>query len=160
MCLSVYIGSNNPLTEPGNLCDGGLGLEPAEWTPKPLAGYTHVYLLGARHAGTLGCSCRLSESIDWEQDPPRPAQDPLAAVDDCPFDQLRRYVETALAGQPHAGLACDDNGGVEWELDEDDYDAVILTPNLIRPRAFLFNDGVGHWAVRRFTVIHDVEQSA
>lgn len=155
MCLSVYIGSNTPVTEPDSLCDGGLGLEPAAWTPKPLQGYAHVYALGARRAGALGCTCLLSESIDWMQDRPNPIPDPLADIADCPFAQLRLYLEAALHGQPCAGMTCDEEGGVPWEDSEDGYAPAVLTPSLIRPGAFLFHDGTGLWAVRRFTVIHD-----
>jgi hypothetical protein len=156
MCLSVYIGSNNPLTEPSDLCSGGLGLEAASWTPAPLKEYAHVYYLGARRgSGPLECTCLLAEYIDWEQDPPQTISDPLSDITDCPFVQLRRYVEAALVGQSHMEMVCDDAGGAEHPAPSEDYDSIVLTPSLIRAKSFLFADGVSTFAMRKFTVIHD-----
>ncbi|WP_419411503.1 hypothetical protein [Primorskyibacter sp. 2E107] len=97
----------------------------------------------------------MAESVDWTRDAPCPAPDPLADIPDCPFAQLRHYLEAALQGNPHAGMVCDEEGGLVHEASEEDYEPVIVTPSLIRPLALLFHDGIGPWAMRRFTVVHD-----
>lgn len=158
MCLSVYTGSNTPLTEPQDLCDGGLGLEPAKWHPAPLESYAHIYLLGARQTGgPLACTCLLSEHVDWSLDPPSIVSDPQTDGADDPFDQLKTYITLALDQPPHAGMVCDDFGGVEHDATAEDYEPVVLSPSLIRAGAMIFSDDISPFAMRRFSVVHDAQ---
>jgi hypothetical protein len=161
MCLAVYIGTTHPLriAKPSN---GGLGVEKAAWAPSPLSRMEHVYYAGRKvDAATLECSCLLHEYVVWSD----PRQPPVITSDDlypvvgpCPFDALRAYCEQVLDLNGEVIVACDDSGGLEQNVLDNDYDhAYLLVDDIRRGRLIFASSAAGDFPMRAFTVLRPGE---
>jgi hypothetical protein len=158
MCLSVYLGTTNPVTIP-NAVQGQLGVEKADWTPPPLqskSGHEFVYYLGAVNGGgkPLGCSCLLYEHITWTADGPMVVLDPTYPHDACPFEALRALCDEATLGGGLASIVCDDSAYLEQDCTVADYcTGGVVRLGLIARGSLLFSDAGGGFPWRVLQVI-------
>ena len=122
MCLSVYLGTSRPLLLHSPR-PGGLGVEPAAWSPPPLEGRQFIYYVGrsGEGAGPLECSCLLAEYVEWTDNGPIVEQDSLYSPRACAFAALRELCEEATREAGLATIVCDDSGGLEQVCSKDDY---------------------------------------
>ena len=67
MCISLYMGTEHHI-EPIPTAEGGLGIEPASWSPPPIKDYKHSFYLGQILSGEkLGCSCLIMDELEWTE---------------------------------------------------------------------------------------------
>jgi hypothetical protein len=70
----------------------------------------------------------------------------------CPFETLRSHVREACTfGE--AILVCDDTGGVACTSSADEYDAMVVEVDMIRPESHLFIDPVSLFPWRYFHIL-------
>lgn len=150
MCLSVYLGSNDPI-QIRNVRNGALGIELAEWTPPALSGFPFRYYLGQKSKGNdLGCSCLLAQHVEWNEHGPTVCLDQHYSEAQCPFEALRSYVAEAQESGRPVVLACDDSGGSPQHCTNEDYDHVIINREMITPTSYLFADPIASFPWRIF----------
>ena len=150
MCLSVYLGSHEPVAL-HSVRDGALGIEEAKWTPPPLSRLPYIYYLGMRgHGGELGCSCLLHQHVDWTDSGPVVCFDKEDSLEQCPFEALRSYVKSAQKTRKPVVLVCDDSGGVQQDCSDNDYDHMIISADMINAKNFLFVDPIACFPWRVF----------
>ena len=140
MCLSVYLGSHEPI-EIRKVQHGTLGIEAAKWAPPALSSFPFRYYLGRQGEGDeLECSCLLAQHIDWNEHGPSVCLDELYSEEQCPFGALRDYVADAQKTAKPVVVACDDSGGSPQECSNEDYDHLVVSVEMIAPTSFLFAD--------------------
>ncbi|MDA8587241.1 hypothetical protein N9L47_13430 [Rhodobacteraceae bacterium] len=153
MCLSVYLGSHKALL---SQCvdKGALGIEKAKWTPPALSGFPFTYYLGRNGEGDeLECSCLLAQHVEWGERGPNVCLDDLfSKAPSCPFKELRGYVETAQQTGSPVTLVCDDTGGSPQECSDQDYEHLVISPEMIGPTSYLFADPMASFPWRVFYV--------
>jgi hypothetical protein len=141
MCIAVYLGSHKPLKIPDVFPNGSLGIEPASWTPAPLANYSNIYYIGGKgEKQKLECSCMLVEHIVWYADGVKYENDELyPETGECPFETLRRYVNQVMDPLKPPSLVCDDSGGVFQTSHSDEYEDLFTTPSRITKGSLMFS---------------------
>jgi hypothetical protein len=141
MCLNVYLGCYKPL-HARSISEGSLGFEKAKWSPPALAKLPFRYYMGNKGSSSdLECSCPLAQHVEWTENGPSVSFDsqyPRGHV--CPFEVLRGYVNEAQQSGKPVVLVCDDSGGCPQECDDDDYEQLIISSEMITPDNFLFAD--------------------
>lgn len=158
MCLSVYLGTNTPLETSSEVAPGGLGIEPASWTPPPLKrNHQFTYYLGRKGEGAkLECSCVLAEHVSWTETGPIVSVDDLYPEDGpCPFETLKAYCASATESGGFATIVCDDSGGQEQDCSEDDYctGGLVRLEHIARGH-LLFADASGGFPWRVMHVVN------
>lgn len=154
MCLSVYLGTSQPLAIPSS-GPGRLGIEHASWTPPPLKRSGFVYYLGrtSAEAKPLECSCLLSEHVEWTETGPIVQQNDLYEPEACAFDALRAICDLATQDCGMATLVCDDSGGLEQTCSEDDYCSGLVRLASISRGNLLFAGASGEFPWRALHVV-------
>ena len=155
MCLSVYLGVNEPILVSDIVRLGCLGIEGASWKPPTLENRKHVYFLGRKGEGKeLECSCLLQEYVTWTETEAKVEMDDLYPDNGpCPFITLSKLCETALKTSTSCAIACDDSNGLEQKCEKSDYHDLFLTPSMIKRGNLIFS---GHDVpYRHYTVISD-----
>lgn len=153
MCLSVYLGSHEPL-QTRRVQIGALGIEQANWAPPALSNFPFRYYLGRRgEDGELGCSCLLAQHVEWDEHGPSVCLDELYSEEQCPFRALRGYVSDAQRSAKPVVIACDDSAGLPMDCSDDDYDHFVVSVEMIKPSSYLFADPVASfpWRVMYLT---------
>lgn len=148
MCLSVYLGSHEPI-QIRRVQEGSLGIEAAKRTPPALSSFPFRYYLGRQGDGDeLECSCLLAQHVVWNERGPTVCLDELYSEAACPFNDLRGYVSAAQRTAKPVVLACDDAGGSALESSDEDYDHLVISVEMIAPTSFLFADPLGFYPSR------------
>ncbi|WP_131821846.1 hypothetical protein [Salipiger marinus] len=138
MCLSVYLGSHEPI-QLRRVQKGSLGIEAAKWTPPALSSFPFRYYLGRQgDDDELECSCLLAQHVEWNEHGPKVRLDELYFEAPCPFNDLRDYVSAAQRTAKPVVVACDDSGGIPQECSDEDYDHLVISVEMIAPTSFLF----------------------
>jgi hypothetical protein len=157
MCLSVYLGSHEPI-QIRRVQKGFLGIEAAKWTPPALSIFPFRYYLGQQGDGDeLECSCLLAQHVVWNERGPTVCFDELYSAAACPFNDLRGYVSAAQRTAKPVVLACDDAGGSSLECSDEDYDHLVISVEMIAPTSFLFADPLSSypWRILYLTAPND-----
>lgn len=154
MCLSVYLGCHDELPV-GDVPEGSLGIEAAQWKPPPLANLPFVYYLGRKGNGDeLECSCLLAQHVEWTENGLTVCLDGLySEAPSCPFKDLRSHVEAAQRNGKPVVMVCDDSGGCEQKSSDEDYDHLVINAEMISPATYLFADPVSLFPWRAFDFV-------
>lgn len=150
MCLSVFIGSHEPIPF-GNVPEGGLGIGAAKWTPPALSKFPHRCYLGRMGAGEeLECSCLLAQHVEWTDAGPKVSVGNQYQPKQCHFDDLRRYLSLAQRSRKPVVLACDDSGGSPQACSNNDYDHLLISLEMVSAKSYLFADPLAAFPWRVF----------
>ena len=148
MCLSVYLGSHEPI-QIRKVQNGALGIEKAKWAPPALASFPFQYYLGQQGEGDeLGCTCLLAQHVVWHEQGPSVVLDEDYSKDSCPFRDLQAYVASAQRTSKPVVVVCDDSGGAPQECSDEDYDHLIVSIEMFAPSSFVFADPVASFPWR------------
>ena len=121
MCLTVYIGSDRPMTPDATpVPNGSIVLAKSDRHPAALAHLPHVGMIVTWFDGRTGCSCDFhDQSLPWDPQDEEPAT--IAA-----FDRLRALVKEPKSPMDASPLifGCwtdceDDPPGLVWQVDPD-----------------------------------------